>query len=61
MIGGKDDDQIPVSEVDPQEMSAHLRMLRIQEEPLHRVLHRDGADGEESQEASWSVAIQGRS
>jgi hypothetical protein len=49
MIGGKDDDQIPVQQVDPQEMSAHLRMLPIQEGPLHRVLHRDGAEGEESQ------------
>lgn len=50
MIGGKDDDQIPVSEVDPQKVSAHLCMLQIQKGPLHRVLQRDGADGEESQE-----------
>jgi hypothetical protein len=49
MIGGQDDDQIPVQQVDPQEMSAYLCMLQIQKEPLHRVLHRDGAEGEESQ------------
>jgi hypothetical protein len=36
-------------------------MLPIQEGPLHRVLHRDGAEGEESQEESWSVAIPRRS
>lgn len=33
---------------DQQEMSAHLRMLQVQEETLHRAFHRDGAEGEES-------------
>lgn len=44
MIGGKADDQIPLQEMDPQEMSAHLRMLRIQEGQLHRVFRRDGSE-----------------
>jgi hypothetical protein len=61
MIGGQDDDQILVHEVDQKKMSAHLCMLQVQEGPLYRVFHRDGAEGEKSQEESWSVAIQRRS